>query len=50
MEPRNNERQERTVPFTAGDGMALNLINVRGSAAPSKGPVILVHGAGVRGR
>lgn len=40
--------QERVVPFTAGDGMALNLINVRGSSAPTKGPVMLVHGAGVR--
>jgi pimeloyl-ACP methyl ester carboxylesterase len=36
------------VPFTAGDGFGCNLINVRGSAAPTKGPVLLVHGAGVR--
>ncbi len=49
MDLRKNRRQERTVPFTAGDGMACNLINVRGSAAPTKGPVIVVHGAGVRG-
>ncbi|SFK39229.1 hypothetical protein SAMN05216302_1005101 [Nitrosomonas aestuarii] len=39
---------ERIVPFTAGDGRELNLINVRGEVAPKKGPVILVHGAGVR--
>ena len=39
---------ERVVPFAAGDGLELNLINVRGSNEPSKGPVILVHGAGVR--
>jgi hypothetical protein len=39
---------ERTVPFTAGDGTQLNLINVRGPHAPAKGPVLLVHGAGVR--
>lgn len=36
------------IPFTAGDGMALNLIRVRGATAPRYGPVILVHGAGVR--
>ena len=39
---------DRVVPFTAGDGMALNLVNVRGDRAPTKGPVMLVHGAGVR--
>jgi pimeloyl-ACP methyl ester carboxylesterase len=27
----------------------LNLVNVRGDRPPSKGPVVLVHGAGVRG-
>ncbi len=39
---------ERLVPFAAGDGFACNLINVRGERAPDKGPVLLVHGAGVR--
>ncbi|WP_428352926.1 esterase [Methyloprofundus sp.] len=39
---------ERIIPFTAGDGMQLNLINVQGERPPSKGPVLLVHGAGVR--
>ncbi len=39
---------ERIVPFTAGDGMHCNLMNVRGEAAPTRGPVLLVHGAGVR--
>lgn len=39
---------ERLVPFTAGDGMQLNLINVQGENSPTKGPVLLVHGAGVR--
>ena len=39
---------DRVVPFTAGDGMALNLIHVQGPRAPSRGPVLLVHGAGVR--
>jgi hypothetical protein len=40
--------QERVVPFSAGDGFALNLINVRSREAPTHGPVLLVHGAGVR--
>ncbi len=39
---------ERVIEFTAGDGLQLNLINVRGSPTPTKGPVLLVHGAGVR--
>lgn len=39
---------ERVVSFQAGDGRELNLINVRGKTDPVKGPVILVHGAGVR--
>lgn len=38
----------RLVPFTAGDGMALNLIHVTGAQPPVRGPVLLVHGAGVR--
>lgn len=38
----------RRVPFRAGDGMELNLLQVRGARAPSRGPVLLVHGAGVR--
>lgn len=38
---------ERVVPFTAGDGLACNLINVRRPDADA-GPVLLVHGAGVR--
>jgi pimeloyl-ACP methyl ester carboxylesterase len=40
--------EERIVPFTAGDGLELNLVNVRGRREPAKGPVLLVHGAGVR--
>lgn len=39
---------DRVVPFTAADGLRSTLINVRGEAAPTRGPVILVHGAGVR--
>ena len=40
---------EREVPFVTADGVSLNLINLRGKQRPTKGPVILVHGAGVRG-
>lgn len=36
------------VPFTAGDGLKLNLINIKNPHDVTKGPVILVHGAGVR--
>jgi hypothetical protein len=39
---------ERVVPVRARDGFEMNLINVRGSERPEKGPVLLVHGAGVR--
>jgi pimeloyl-ACP methyl ester carboxylesterase len=39
---------EEVVPFRAADGMECNLIHVQSSAAPTKGPVLLVHGAGVR--
>ena len=41
--------RETVVPFQAGDGFGCNLIHVRGEAEPSRGPVLLVHGAGVRG-
>jgi hypothetical protein len=34
--------------FRAGDGLPLTLIRVRGGGEPTKGPVLLVHGAGVR--
>jgi hypothetical protein len=39
---------DRIVPFTAGDGLTSTLINVRGNQPPTRGPVLLVHGAGVR--
>ncbi|MFA9443761.1 esterase [Egicoccus sp. AB-alg6-2] len=42
-------RQRReTVPFLAGDGKPLHLVRVRGGREPTRGPVLLVHGAGVR--
>src|SRR5260370_6926541 len=40
--------QETVVPFTASDGFACNLIHLQGPVPPLKGPVVLVHGAGVR--
>jgi hypothetical protein len=43
-----SERSERVVEFTAGDGLRCNVINVRGARPPVKGPVLVVHGAGVR--
>lgn len=39
---------ETVVPFTATDGFEGNLIHVEGATPPTKGPVLLVHGAGVR--
>jgi hypothetical protein len=39
---------DEVVPFTAGDGRPLNLIHVTTERKPSRGPVLLVHGAGVR--
>ena len=36
------------VPFDALDGRPLTLVHVTGRAAPTRGPVLLVHGAGVR--
>ena len=40
--------KQRVVPFKAGDGMICNVIQVQGEKTPTKGPVLLVHGAGVR--
>lgn len=40
--------EERVIEFFAGDGRPCNLIHVRGSSEPTRGPVLLVHGAGVR--
>lgn len=36
------------VPFLADDGFPCNLIHVQGETAPTRGPVLMVHGAGVR--
>jgi hypothetical protein len=37
------------VPFRAGDGLPLFLSHFRGDAEPTRGPVLLVAGTGVRG-
>ena len=39
---------ERVVPFRAGDGFECNLLHVSGPLPPTRGPVLLIHGAGVR--
>jgi pimeloyl-ACP methyl ester carboxylesterase len=46
--PKHQAWTERIVPFVAGDGLPCNLIHVRGQREPRRGPVVLVHGAGVR--
>jgi hypothetical protein len=46
---RRSERYHETiVPFTAGDGLGCNLVRVQGDRPASKGPVLVLHGAGVR--
>ena len=39
---------EQKIPFVAADGLACNLIHVTGETRATKGPILLVHGAGVR--
>lgn len=39
---------DEVIDFTAGDGRKANLIHVIGPRPPVRGPVLLVHGAGVR--
>jgi pimeloyl-ACP methyl ester carboxylesterase len=36
------------VPFLAGDGFSCNLVHIQGASPPTRGPVLLIHGAGVR--
>ena len=47
--PIGNTLPEEIIPFQAKDGFACNLIHILGPVPPTKGPVLLVHGAGVRG-
>ena len=39
---------DEIVPFTTGDGMMANLVHAVADTPPTRGPVLLVHGAGVR--
>lgn len=39
---------DELIPLDIADGVACNLIRVRGPKQPTKGPVLLVHGVGVR--
>jgi hypothetical protein len=39
---------ETSIPYTTGDGRTLRLLRVGPGDAATKGPVMLVHGAGVR--
>jgi pimeloyl-ACP methyl ester carboxylesterase len=41
------EVEERVVPFTAGDGFQCSLCHVSPRSGATRGPVLLVHGAGV---
>lgn len=41
-------QQSEVHSFRADDGLGLTMIRVRGDTANGKGPVLLVHGAGVR--
>ncbi|MDH5719265.1 MAG: esterase [Spirochaetia bacterium] len=43
-----SDYKERVIEFTAGDGFTCNLIHYQSKKKPTKGPVMLVHGAGVR--
>lgn len=40
---------DAVVDVVAGDGAPLNLVHPQREQAPTRGPVLLVHGAGVRG-
>jgi hypothetical protein len=42
------EQSEQVIPFRSGDGFECNLLRIRGTISPTRGPVLLVHGAGVR--
>jgi hypothetical protein len=46
--PRDTGLEEEVVRFRTADGMECNLVHVQGGAAPTRGAVLLVHGAGVR--
>jgi alpha/beta hydrolase fold len=46
--PRRTELEREEVEFTTDDGRDLHLVHVNGPWPATRGPVLLVHGAGVR--
>ena len=48
MPDARKNQEETVVPFRTADGIDCNLIRVRPRGEAPKGPVLLVHGAGVR--
>lgn len=44
----SNRMRETTIPFSTEDGLVCNLIHVEADRSSERGPVLLVHGAGVR--
>jgi pimeloyl-ACP methyl ester carboxylesterase len=46
--PSRHGYREEVIPFCAGDGFPCNLIHLWADQPPQKGPILLVHGAGVR--
>lgn len=40
--------QEEVIPFVTEDGYECNLVHLRGDDPPTKGPVLVSHGSGVR--
>lgn len=50
VRPGTSGQHTELIPLTAGDGLPLSLLHVTGIDAPpaTRGPVLLVHGAGVR--
>lgn len=41
--------RRRIIPFAARDGRPLTMHHIRGEAEPARGPVLMLHGTGVRG-
>lgn len=48
QEQQEQRHREEIIAFRASDGIECNLVHVQGEIEPQKGPVLLVHGAGVR--
>jgi hypothetical protein len=47
VSPRGTLLEER-IPFRSGDGLECDLVRVRSASGAARGPLLLVHGAGVR--